>query len=107
MAMMAKWTTRHLQSGWASRTFQMCVNDNDDFVMIEGIWRLIKEFLLCRDDLKMRRDDLKNAAKKWGARLMWIQQFKKLVFGPRQLYIQILKLVLNTGFVHYNNHICV
>ena len=45
-----KWTTRYIDSGQASTTFFQCVDDNGDLHIIEGIWRLIKAFMIMSDE---------------------------------------------------------
>ena len=46
----AKWTTRYIGSGEASTTFVQCVDGNGDLHIIEGIWRLIKAFMIMSDE---------------------------------------------------------
>ena len=46
----SKWTTRYIDTGQASTTFFQCVDDNGDLHIIEGIWRLIKAFMIMSDE---------------------------------------------------------
>ena len=46
----SKWTTRYIDTGQASTTFFKCVDDNGDLHIIEGIWRLIKAFMIMSDE---------------------------------------------------------
>ena len=46
----SKWTTRYIDTGEASTTFVQCVDDNGDLHIIEGIWRLIKAFMIMSDE---------------------------------------------------------
>ena len=46
----SKWTTRYIDSREASTTFFQCVDDNGDLHIIEGIWRLIKAFMIMSDE---------------------------------------------------------
>ena len=46
----AKWTTRYIGSGEASTTFVQRVDDNGDLHIIEGIWMLIKAFMIMSDE---------------------------------------------------------
>ena len=46
----SKWTTRYIDTGEASTTFLQCVDDNGDLHIIEGIWRLIKAFMIMSDE---------------------------------------------------------
>ena len=57
----SKWTTRYIDTGQASTTFVQRVDDNGDLHIIEGIWRLIKAFMIMSDehrDLCRRVSDL-------------------------------------------------
>ena len=42
----SKWTTRYIDTGQASAAFYQRVDDNGDLHIIEGIWRLIKAFMI-------------------------------------------------------------
>ena len=46
----SKWTTRYIDSREASTTFVQCVDDNGDLHIIEGIWRLIKAYMIMSDE---------------------------------------------------------
>ena len=46
----SKWTTRYIDTGQASTAFFKCVDDNGDLHIIEGIWRLIKAFMIMSDE---------------------------------------------------------
>ena len=46
----SKWTTRYIDTGQASTAFFQRVDDNGDLHIIEGIWRLIKAFMIMSDE---------------------------------------------------------
>ena len=46
----SKWTTRYIDTGQASTAFFQRVDDNGDLHIIEGIWRLIKGFMIMSDE---------------------------------------------------------